>query len=147
MIFISHRGNLTGKNSKSENSLPYIKYAINLGFDVEIDVWYIDGDYWLGHDEPQYLTEESFLENEKLWCHSKNIEGLHKMLQNEKIHCFWHQEDACTLTSNGFVWTYPGQDIYEKSIYVDLCPPNYKNISCSGICSDYILAYKHVAQI
>jgi len=54
MIYISHRGNINGRIEDSENKPEYIDDTIQLGFDVEIDVWYIDGKWWLGHDGPQY---------------------------------------------------------------------------------------------
>ena len=38
MIFISHRGNISSKNTNRENSPEYIDEAIGQGFDVEIDV-------------------------------------------------------------------------------------------------------------
>ena len=110
MIFISHRGNMTGINPKRENEPLYIVEALEKGFDVEIDVWYKKGQFYLGHDEPQYKVKREFLQNRKLWCHAKNIEALNKMLK-EDIHCFWHQEDDVTLTSKGFMWTYPGKKI------------------------------------
>ena len=59
MIFISHRGNITGPNKKSENNPEYINRALRF-FNVEIDVWYTDG-FWLGHDEPQYKTDVEYL--------------------------------------------------------------------------------------
>ena len=40
MRIISHRGNLDGSNSSLENSPNYILRAIELGFDVEVDLWY-----------------------------------------------------------------------------------------------------------
>jgi hypothetical protein len=49
MKFISHRGNLSGRNPESENSPSYINMALKLGYDVEVDVWYIDGKWYLGH--------------------------------------------------------------------------------------------------
>ena len=76
MILISHRGNLNGA-SAYENHPEYIQEALNQGFDVEIDVWWIDDTgFWLGHDKPQYLVDEYYLENPKLWCHAKNLEAL-----------------------------------------------------------------------
>ena len=98
MILISHRGNLNGK-SNTENRPGYIHKALWQGFDVEIDVWYVDGEFWLGHDIPHYKIEENFLENPRLWCHAKSIDTLYKMTSNSLIHCFWHQEDDVTLTS------------------------------------------------
>ena len=61
LYLISHRGNINGKNTHLENSEEYIEKAIREGFDCEIDVWFINGVYWLGHDEPQYKTSKEFL--------------------------------------------------------------------------------------
>ena len=54
MILISHRGNLSGPNPLRENTANYIDEAIKKGFDVEIDIWENEGDFFLGHDEPQH---------------------------------------------------------------------------------------------
>ena len=91
MILISHRGNLNGKSDR-ENQPDYIGEALDQGFDVEIDVWYHQHEFYLGHDEPQYKIDEKFLEKEGLWCHAKNIDALNQMIENERIHCFFHQE-------------------------------------------------------
>ena len=45
MYLISHRGNVNGKNPDRENSPLYIKAALTLGYDVEVDVWYIDKEW------------------------------------------------------------------------------------------------------
>ena len=141
MILISHRGNLNGRSNR-ENEPDYIHEALVKDFDVEIDVWYVGGDFWLGHDKPQYLTEKNFLENPKLWCHAKNINALNEMLK-EGIHCFWHQEDDVTLTSKGYMWTYPGKKLTDTSISV-LPELNDEDLSKNilGICSDYIVNYE-----
>jgi hypothetical protein len=143
MIYISHRGNLNGRNIERENDPIYITKAIQGGFNVEIDVWYKNNDFYLGHDMPLYrIPNLDFLKNDKLWCHAKNIDALNEMLK-EDIHCFWHQEDDVTLTSKGYMWTYPGKKLKSKSIVVD--PENYiekwwnhKFEKISGICSNYI---------
>ena len=54
MFFISHRGNLEGPIRSEENKIDYINNAINQNFDVEIDVWFKNNNFYLGHDEPQY---------------------------------------------------------------------------------------------
>ena len=46
MILISHRGNIDGPNPKLENSPEYIQLAMEKGFDVEVDVWYKDDNWW-----------------------------------------------------------------------------------------------------
>ena len=90
MILISHRGNYDGPNIKLENNPAQITKMINDGFDCEIDVWYINSHFLLGHDGPVYAVKERFLENNKLWCHAKNMSALEKMIKNKKINCFWH---------------------------------------------------------
>jgi len=141
MIFISHRGNIDGPHPGLENSPKHINKAINTGFDVEIDVWYLDGKFILGHDSPQYEIDGKFLLNSNLWCHAKNIEALNNML-SIGAHCFWHQEDFVTLTSKGFIWTYPGVDLTHRSICVLPELFSYSKIECAGICSDEITRYR-----
>ena len=138
MILISHRGNLNGKSNK-ENRPGYIHKAIGQNFDVEIDVWYIDDAFWLGHDIPQYKVLEGFLEHPNLWCHAKNIDALNRMVENGLIHCFWHQEDDVTLTSEGYLWTYPGKDLTKNSIVV--LPETKPDVEVAGVCSDFIVKF------
>ena len=52
MKLISHRGNIKEPNPKMENSPSYIDIAISSGYDVEIDIRFIDGKFYLGHDDP-----------------------------------------------------------------------------------------------
>lgn len=143
MILISHRGNLSGRFPNKENSPTYIQEALSSGFDVEIDVWCVEGKWYLGHDEPLYPIVESFLENENLWCHAKNAIAFEKMLSNENIHCFWHENDKRTLTSKGYIWTFIGEELIENSITIN--PPVKLDALSSkavGVCSDYITQYK-----
>ena len=97
MILISHRGNLNGKNEKFENHPNYIQDAKKKGFDVEIDVWFQNNNFYLGHDKPQYKIDQNFLEDEKFWCHAKSPEALYEL---SKINChyFWHDTDDYTIT-------------------------------------------------
>ncbi len=135
MILISHRGNINGSIPERENEPLYIIEALERGFDVEVDVWWKDDGFWLGHDEPQYQVKEEFLQNIKLWCHAKNIEALDKMLNNKNIHCFFHQDDDVTLTSRGYIWTSPGKKLTSKSIAV--LPKKKPNKEIAGLCSDF----------
>ena len=143
MILISHRGNINGKNIPLENNPDYIRDAIHLGYDVEVDIWYHNNTFWLGHDNPEYQIGLYFLlENaDKLWCHAKNIEAIVEMKKEKTINCFWHQKDDITLTSKGYIWAYPGKQPIKNSIAV--MPELYNDdvIKCIGICSDYISNY------
>ena len=142
MIYISHRGNLTGKSLKDENNPDYIMKAIESGFDVEIDVWFKNIIFYLGHDKPSFEVDTKFLKNSRFWCHAKNINALSEL---ERINChyFWHQEDDFTLTSKGIIWTYPGKYLTNKSICVLPEKTNVKEFDCLGICSDLIENYKN----
>jgi len=86
MILISHRGNLNGKIEEYENYPSYIDSALNQGYDVEVDVWFVDGDWWLGHDEPQYMSSIHWLEErqDKLWMHCKNVEAVIELDSDNK---------------------------------------------------------------
>lgn len=142
MILISHRGNLFGKNEHFENDPKYILEALSSGYDVEIDVWLKGQSWYLGHDLPQYEIDLNFLNNNKLWCHAKNLKSLQIMIK-EGIHCFWHQEDDYTITSKGYIWTYPGKQITNTSI--QLCfDNNFRDVNsiAAGLCSDWIGNYK-----
>jgi len=143
MILISHRGNINGPNSDKENSPCYIMEAINRGYEVEIDVWLVDGIIYLGHDEPKFEVNDKWLKDkmDKLWVHCKNIELLN-WIKNTTLHYFWHETDTLTLTSKNYIWAYPGKQPIIGSIAV--MPELYNdNVNkCLGICSDYIKKYK-----
>jgi hypothetical protein len=138
MILISHRGNVNGTNPELENSPSHISLVSNK-WNVEIDVWVNKNGIFLGHDSPQYEVDLNFLQIKNLWCHAKNLEAFELMLKN-KINCFWHQTDDFTLTSSGFIWTFPNKNVTSKSIIVDI-KKNWieKNYNCYGVCTDYII--------
>jgi len=145
MIFIAHRGNLNGP-SPLENRPDYLRRALDQGFDVEADVWW-DGrhGFYLGHDEPQYAADVGFLINPSIWCHAKNLKALHELLKIG-AHCFFHDNDDATLTSRGYVWTYPGRELGEQSICVlpkiEIEEVNYGDLTkYAGICTDYIASF------
>lgn len=145
MIFISHRGNIDGPNEARENSPYYIMEALNMGYDVEVDVWYENGSFWLGHDFPVFKTDYLFLMKDYLWCHAKNLDALIEM-KKHSIHYFWHENDTVSLTSKNYIWAFPGKQPIKNSISVlpELYDDDLSN--CIGICSDYISNYKKTLQ-
>lgn len=144
MKIISHRGNIQGPNESEENKPEYIFAAIKAGFDVEVDIWVENKAIFLGHDKPTYRINLDFLRSDKLWCHCKNISALYLLRQNN-IRCFFHDVDAAVLTSDGFLWTYPGKQLTPISIAV--MPERVTDwaiSNCFGICTDYPKYYKFV---
>ena len=75
---ISHRGNLNGPIEGRENKVDYIMEAINLGYDVEIDLHYYNGSLYLGHDiKQEYFDVLTFEQAKgKLWIHCKDTKTL-----------------------------------------------------------------------
>jgi hypothetical protein len=143
MILISHRGNLNGKNLSEENKPEYIDLAILEGFDVEVDLWVVSDQIFLGHDSPEIEIDSFWLEErkEKLWIHAKNSAAL-EFLSKTDFHYFVHDLDLATITSKGYIWVFPGNQPIKKSIAV--LPELYDDpiSQCSGICSDFISSYK-----
>lgn len=152
MIYISHRGNTVGKDQEKENSPEHILNAISKGFHVEIDIWIIDKKIKLGHDYPQYEVDKDFIKKitNASWFHCKNLEALYTFYNGKfpKVTYFWHEKDRHTLVSNNLIWSYPGQEITDRSILVmpeTLQNLGYKDIidmNPYGICSDYIQIYR-----
>ena len=140
MIFISHRGNVYGPDPKKENSPTHIKNAIDLGFDVEIDLLYLDNSFWLGHDIMLYQIDYKFLikYKKRLWCHAKSAMALKELL-DLNMHCFFHDRDDMTLTSKNYIWVYPTYKYLNG--YCIIVHPEIYGIDfryAAGVCSDYV---------
>ena len=117
-LLIAHRGNLSGRMPEIENSPGYIDIALEEGFDVEVDIWSVNDDLFLGHDLPQYGTTLEWLAERsgRLWIHCKNAAAVRRMSETH-LNWFFHESDPYTLTSHGFIWGYPGvEPVGEKFI-------------------------------
>ena len=120
MILISHRGNLDGK-CDFENQPQRIDYVLSLGFDVEIDLWVINNEIFLGHDIPEHKINLDwlFLRSKNFWIHCKNlnaIELINSLENKHRLNYFFHDTDFCVLTSKGFIWVFPGHQPLNNSI-------------------------------
>lgn len=141
MRIIAHRGLLNGPNSVLENKSKTIETAIAHGFEVEIDVWFHDGEWYLGHDKPTEKVLFSFLSQQCFWIHCKNLAALERMGAYKHLNSFWHETDSYTLTSHNYIWTYPGKELSSHSVCV--MPEKYipleqvRNLKCLGVCTDY----------
>ncbi len=145
MRFIAHRGNTIGPDKSLENNPDYVIDALKSGFDAEIDLRFHLGKMYLGHDEPQYEINKEwlFLHSSSLWIHCKDNTSLDFCINNG-IHCFFHNIDAYTITSKGFVWAYPGMSI-ASNLCIAVMPEMHEGITglkihnYYGACSDYVL--------
>ena len=147
MILISHRGNINGKNLNIENHPSYIDKAIEAGYDVEIDVWYLEGRLFLGHDSAQYIVDIHWLEDRSpsLWIHCKNMDALSYFNEyddtiSKQFNYFSHDVDMGVLTSHRYIWS---TNLYNRGILV--LPEVFGKEPFEGtigICSDVIQNYK-----
>ena len=141
---IAHRGNLNGRNPERENHPDYMLEALNKGYHVEVDVRSKDGELYLGHDEPQYKIEKKRLRFQRIVCHAKDREALRIMIEDGYIHCFWHDVDDYTITSNGLIWVHPTKDLLPKSVCV---LPENPDSKLKGIEDCYAICSNHVAEL
>ena len=118
MKLIAHRGNLEGPNPDKENQPDYITSALKAGHDVEVDVWYQNKKWYLGHDNPKYQVKYDFLAERKFWLHAKNGDAFHLLLEDFTLNVFWHTDEDWVLTSKRYIWTYPTKQLYPESICV-----------------------------
>lgn len=141
MKIVAHRGNLFGPDEKKENTLSSIEKCLSLNIEVEIDIFFMDGSFFLGHDYPKMAIGKDFLirNKNKLWIHCKNSDALFE-LSKTKTNFFWHQEDDFALTSKKNIWTYPKKKVCEKSIIVCQTKKQtkeYRTKNILGICTDW----------
>ena len=145
MRFISHRGNLNGPRPELENQPDYVERAIAAEFDVEVDLWVNESGIFLGHDCPQYQVPKEWLSDRKnqLWVHCKNAEALSFAITYD-LHCFFHNTDDYTVTSKGYVWSYPGKKSSSQKCIKVLPELQWWDLDSSwsekyfGVCSDFV---------
>lgn len=142
MRLISHRGNIEGRDPQLENTYRAINTALAKGFDVEVDVWKINDQYFLGHDRPDKKVHiDWFLErSESLWIHAKNLAALRTMWSVSHFNVFWQENDKFSMTSKGFIWTNVGEPTTNKSVLVALNREDLVGLTSGtyAICSDYV---------
>jgi hypothetical protein len=146
--WILHRGLSSGPDRALENNEEHIWKQLHDGWDIECDIWYIDGKWWLGHDEPcAQLQNLELLTHSHAWVHCKHIPALVECMRRCRetdviIHCFSHDSDDAILTSQGYIWAYPGHIIH-NSHAICVMPERHgftlHNIMpTGGVCSDFL---------
>ena len=142
MKYIAHRGLFNGPDINLENCPEQIETALKEGHDCEIDLWIVNSDFYLGHDKPDYAIDKQWLNCPGLWIHAKNLAAL-RWLTTTDLEYFWHEEDKFTLTSHNYIWTYPGNELTQRSVmvmpeYADKTLGTAYTANCYAICSDWV---------
>ena len=148
MKLISHRGNIIGPNSSRENAPSYIDTAISAGYDVEIDLRYINDKFYLGHDTPDYEVSETWIKKrkEKLWIHCKNLDAASILSKMDNVKFFCHSSDSYVLTSNNYIWVHDLKMNIDNRCIIPLLSSEdilkYDGNIVYAICTDYITFIK-----
>lgn len=152
MKLIAHRGNINGKNPERENTESYIVNAINASYYVEIDLWVVNNNLYLGHDDPVNKISMDFLREHAshLFIHCRDLKTLEFLSNHEdasKFRYFYHTVEPAVMTNHGEIIMHSHANMCIKnSIYM---LPEILGIedvylkNCSGICSDVISNYLH----
>jgi len=130
MKLISHRGNITASNPKLENTPGYIELALAT-YDCEVDIWFDNNKFYLGHDGPKIEVSKHFV--------------THPGLLDIGAHCFFHKHDDYTVTSKGVIWAYPGKKGDKNTVCVhphELDVQDVKNFY--GVCANNIKDYEDI---
>lgn len=151
MKIISHRGNYSGINPEKENKPSYIDTAISMGYEVEVDIRYFNKKFYLGHDEPEILVTEKWIEIRKdyIWFHCKDLysaQQFKKMDSNIKYFC--HSKEEFVLTSTNHIWVHNLNLELDETCIIPLLDKdsilNHKNLNVFGICSDFVNICKSI---
>jgi len=148
---ISHRGNLDGPNPEMENQPEYILNATNV-CSVEIDVWYKDNKYFLGHDEPQYEVAKFFLFKERFLIHAKSMETFFELSKYGQLETFFQTEDDLSMTTKNRIVIHGRNnkisDDSRNNIWVDLDGKlEIRELGVkNNLLTDFPLKYKELSQ-
>jgi hypothetical protein len=143
-LHIAHRGLIEGPNPELENSIETLTSRKKAGLHSEIDIWWTEGKFWIGHDFPREPVTLEFLNSSYFWIHAKHDESFRELqrVSNENglgLRIFYHTDEDYVLTTTGDTIIYPGLDDCPGWVYM---MPEAKSIRPSvsaAICSDYLL--------
>lgn len=146
MKLISHRGNYNGVRPDRENKPSYIDTTLSMGYDVEVDIRFINGKFYLGHDTPDTEISKKWILNrvDKLWFHCKDLytaQVFKKMDANLKYFC--HTSDDFVLTSTNHIWVHNLDLTLDENCIIPLLDEKildkYENYDLIyAVCTDFI---------
>lgn len=140
---VSHRGNTSGQDVEFENTPEYLLRALELGYDIELDVWMRGDHIYLGHDQPERVSHTHALwraPKDRMWVHAKDLASL-ETFRVWRYNVFWNDKDAYALTSYGNVWANYDQAGDENTVHM-LRKGEATPIGCLGVCTDWPEDYR-----
>lgn len=145
MKIISHRGNIKGVVASKENRPSYIDSAIGSGYEVEVDIRYINGEFWLGHDTPDYKINKEWILNriDDIWYHCKNLEAALELKKlNSNIKYFCHSQDSYIITSTNHFWVHDLNLNLDENCIIPLLDEEsvlkFNDKIVYAVCTDYV---------
>lgn len=134
----AHRGNIDGPENPLENTVELAEKALGMGYGVELDVWFKNDCFFLGHDQPKQKVSKQYLINNNFLIHCKNYQAFRELYLNPNIHCFYHNDEPFTLTNLGKCLVHEKivENFNHNDIVVDL---NSRKITdkAYGVITDY----------
>lgn len=144
-IQVAHRGLVNGPNRTIENNIDTILHRSENGLYSEIDVWLINGNWFIGHDSPsaEFPVDILFKYGTYLWIHAKNKDAFEALVlfrkEGRDLCIFWHTTEDYCFTTNMDVIVYPGKKLVKNCVF--MMPENACGIDTNNnvdyICSDY----------
>lgn len=142
---IAHRGLRNGPNADIENTIPLLEKNIRSCITSEVDVWYRDNKYWLGHDAPACEITLDWLVTHRdyLLIHAKDLVTFHTLTRYKDehgilLHIFYHTDEDVVLTTQDICIVYPGKEVLKG--WMSMMPERANHVSTLrsvAICSDY----------
>jgi hypothetical protein len=139
---IAHRGLIKGPDPVLENSVDLLQKRKEAGLHSEVDIWWTEGSFWIGHDFPREQVSLEFLTSPYFWIHAKHDESFRELqcISHEKglgLRIFYHTDEDYVLTTLGDTIIFPGLE--DCSGWVYMMPESGKVLpNCAAaICSDF----------
>jgi hypothetical protein len=140
---IAHRGLVDGPNHSIENSIQTLQERKEAGLHSEIDIWWKDQQFWIGHDEPREPVSLEFLTSPYFWIHAKHSASFRELqrVSHERglgLRIFYHTDEDYALTTLGDTIICPGVQDCSGWVYMmpEMCSvtPTESGAICSDFC-------------
>jgi hypothetical protein len=138
-VMISRRGHRWGPDVNMENTPSHIRAALECGFWVMVDVWYVNGWIYLGATGPTYVVSSTFLRSsDRVLCWPRSPSAAKYVTDNGLNFISWDGKSSAAsvcLVGHGVELVFMVDNIQEMD---DLVSGEYW-----GICSDWIAVCKN----